>query len=472
VTVPLPFAFPFYGQPRRSIDVSANGRLGFGLPIFDDCEDPTAFVTYPSIAPLFVQFYSPAPDPSWGVFMSQTSDSVTFRWEGGVWGNGVFPPPPLRFAATLFRDGRIQFDYGPGNQNLHVALAGSPICGSGPVFGLSPGRSNLGQPALVTGSLDRGPSIVFTGANPAAAPPEGFVENPAAGAKTGVALRISGAALNRNGGAVSLAWVLVDGVYAGQVPANRPRPDACARFGFTGTTCGAVGFDASVSLATRRLAPGEHKLRVLAMNTAGVTTDLVPEGIPFNYDVQSVPPEGKIEAPADGSTVSGTITLRGYVYSAATRIQAVDIVLDGATIGGIIYGVPRTDICNALPVDNRPINCPGVGFQVNLSTVTAPLTIPDGPHKFRLRARDVNVRLTIDGSTVQVLNYGEERGNECKDISNPPAACPNIGFSGRLDTTRLSNGPHGLGITVVNDRGEAVTIPGAIRQGINVFVKN
>ena len=68
--------------------------------------------------------------------------------------------------------------------------------------------------------------------------------------------------------------------------------------------------------------------------------------------------------------------------------------------------------------------------------------------------RATQVRLTIDGSAVQTLDYGDERSNQCAQIPNAPAACPNIGFNGHFDTASLPNGLHELGITVVNDRGE------------------
>ena len=527
-TITLPFSFPFYGRLYRTADIQTGGRIGFGLRLpIDFCYDDATFRSDPSIAPLFTNMVVTSLfDPANGVFFSrQSEDSVTFRWKGNLLSGTL---EPMNFAATLFQDGRIRFDYGTGNP---VLLASTPAaCGRGPVAGLSAGLGNYADSFPYPATFDKAPSVTFAYPFGEAEAPQGFLDSAVA---SGTNLLLQGAAYDANS-SIARADVLVDGIFSGSLNLGLASPAACARFGLPVPCLDARGLVGVVSLVPRRLSTGAHTVQLRVTNAKGATSTVPAEPMAFQYREQGVAerqvPEGKIESPASGATVSGVTLIRGYAYMPLNRISRVDILLDGgATIGGILYGLPRTDICNPLPATPIKPNCPTIGFQVNLNTVGAPIVISDGEHTLSLRVTDnlgnviampetevrfkvenggvqspagvmatpeqnqtvsgdmliwgyawspfpgrrvVTVALVVDGVTGQALNYGEERGNECRTIENAPAACPNIGYSGTLDTRTLSNGLHSIGVRVINDRGESVVIPTAGRWGVNVFVRN
>jgi hypothetical protein len=81
------------------------------------------------------------------------------------------------------------------------------------------------------------------------------------------------------------------------------------------------------------------------------------------------------------------------------------------------------------------------------------------------------VQLLVDGTVRATLPYGDPRPGECPALSDAPA-CPNIGFAHDLNTKTLLNGPHVLGIRLVDDRGRATVIPQNAAGGMTIIVEN
>jgi hypothetical protein len=79
--------------------------------------------------------------------------------------------------------------------------------------------------------------------------------------------------------------------------------------------------------------------------------------------------------------------------------------------------------------------------------------------------------LLVDGITYMTLGYGDERAAQCAALPGV-AACPNIGFWGDFDTSRLSNGLHSLGVRLRDDKGRTTIIPRLGPNGINITVDN
>jgi len=52
------------------------------------------------------------------------------------------------------------------------------------------------------------------------------------------------------------------------------------------------------------------------------------------------------------------------------------------------------------------------------------------------------------------------------------SSCPNIGFEGTFDTKLLRNGPHRLGVRLVDDTGQSTVIPAITSAGMNITVEN
>ena len=112
----LPFSFPFFENQYDSVYVCSNGFLDFTNTTASYLNSNEAFKHRVMIAPMWddlitngssqqgedIYIHSPSPD------------SVCFRWAGERYETG----DPVNAEVILFKDGRIQFNYGSGNSNL------------------------------------------------------------------------------------------------------------------------------------------------------------------------------------------------------------------------------------------------------------------------------------------------------------------------------------------------------------------
>ena len=188
------------------------------------------------------------------------------------------------------------------------------------------------------------------------------------------------------------------------------------------------------------------------------------------------------------------------------------------------FGMMRASECEALEFESP--NCPLIGFSLTINSVTGSIPLPDGEHRLQVRVLDETGRLTlypetpmtfrvnnganlpptgvlatpvngqrvsgeilvwgyawdpdgtirtaellIDGVVRARLPYGDPRPGECPAIGNP-APCPNIGFWHHLNTRTLLNGPHVLGIRLIDDRGQVVVVPRNAQYGLTIIVEN
>jgi hypothetical protein len=85
--------------------------------------------------------------------------------------------------------------------------------------------------------------------------------------------------------------------------------------------------------------------------------------------------------------------------------------------------------------------------------------------------RITGVQLVVDGATRATMPYGEARPSECGTLPDV-AACPNIGFSMQWNSRTVLNGPHVLGIRLIDNTGRAVIIPQNAVNGLTVIVDN
>jgi hypothetical protein len=78
--------------------------------------------------------------------------------------------------------------------------------------------------------------------------------------------------------------------------------------------------------------------------------------------VQAMPPTVFIDAPTQGSTVSGIVNVSGWAvdnaFAVGTAISIVQVQVDGTVVGTATYGLSRPDVCAVYP--GRP-RCPNVG---------------------------------------------------------------------------------------------------------------
>jgi hypothetical protein len=523
----LPFEFPYFGQIEKSVRVFANGMLFFELPPFTGCTDAASLPRFRGIAPLWMELRTNGvAQPNEDVYVSRTPDSITFRWAGET--DAFLPgvmPEPINFATTLWRDGRIQFHYGPGNKNL---TNGFPLTGCGvstPTVGISPGTETFSQTSIFhlgRGSLENAPSVMFVPPFNHSSIPVGILETPSGGQVVKGILSGRGVSYDTQT-FVTRIDVMIDGKLRSRTTPSFPRPDFCQQQNVPG--CPFVGFNFNLDVEALALAPGEHTIQLRATNANGAFQTF-PE-TPVAFTIEPGPsqlPAGAIEFPTAGAELSDVVTIRGWTHAGELRVIGVDILVDGVTYGRAQYGLPRNDICDGL--NPRPVNCTNVGFQFTLNTATQFPPLSNGTHRIQIRVQDEALRTTVlpetpveitvnnrpntapkgvlvvpvengrlsgsislygyawdtDGRIVAVqllvngeiratLSYGASRPSECAGLPDV-MACPAIGFEGEFDTHGVPNGPAVLGIRLFDERGAATIIPGTARNGMNVFIQN
>ncbi len=523
-TFNLPFSFPFFGETHTRVTVFSTGLIGFGSVAFPLCGDVTDLRGMQGIAPMSVPDLrlTGRAQPNENVYRSQSSpDTFTIRWaaetpspQAGV------PPEPVNFAATLFADGGIQFDYGSGNKNL--GNLGGGFCPSSlPTVGISNGHEIFTQ---VVGthhnrpSLENAPTIIWEPPFNFPSAPEGRLESPAPGDRVQGVITVRGVTFDA-AKSITRVDVFIDGVARAVAGVGLPRRDFCSQQQVRG--CPNVGFQVHLNPAALGLAPGSHTVRLRATNARGAFSDFPDQPVPFQIDPgQSRLPNGRIEFPEDGMEVSGNVALRGYALADDLRVTAVDILVDGITYGRAVQNTERNDIC----AGSASPHCPRPGFTFNLITTSTSPPIANGRHRLAARALDEVGRYTIiaeitivvnntvnqlpvgvlespsqgarvrgtiriagyaydpdgtvrglfllvDGATARTIPYGSARPDICARLPEV-AACPDIGFEVEFDTATLANGIHSIGVRAVDDRGAGVVFPRVIPAGINVVVEN
>ncbi len=149
--VVLPFSFPFYDTTRDRLWVGNNGMLQLtnsSTSANATINSVTALASFPRIAPLWDYLQTNFEDD---VYYEEFADRVVFRWEATT---NALPREPVNVAVTLWANGQIRFDYGPGNLNLT------------PTVGISNGSNNIRNLFLTDAdglsSLTNHPSTLFT----------------------------------------------------------------------------------------------------------------------------------------------------------------------------------------------------------------------------------------------------------------------------------------------------------------------
>jgi hypothetical protein len=114
-TLNLPFAFPLYSSSYSTVFVSSNGLLQFGTnsSVTDSTNTVDELKQFVRIAPLWDDFTTTGASDN--IFVDTSiANQVMIRWDA----TNKFDGSDVQFAATLFANGRVEFDYGPGNKNL------------------------------------------------------------------------------------------------------------------------------------------------------------------------------------------------------------------------------------------------------------------------------------------------------------------------------------------------------------------
>ena len=287
--------------------------------------------------------------------------SVTLSWYAGDWARkydlylGVGSNPELHTADVNLGPSQSSTDY----KSITVT-------------GLLPGTTYSWKVVSKTMAnvAEEGPIYSFTTAglppdNPPAAPPDTtapsvLVYSPAQGATVSGTTRISGSTWDN----VAIAGVqfLLDGVQLGEEDRSAPY---------------------TMLWDTRLAAAGPHTLTAQARDAAGnITTSAAVTVIVSNAGGQpsdTTAPTVAVSAPADGSTVSGKITITANSLD-NIAVASVQFMLDGANLGNADTAAP---------------------YSVSWDTTSA----GNGTHTLTARARDASGNMTTSAAvSVHVFN--------------------------------------------------------------------
>ena len=126
---------------------------------------------------------------------------------------------------------------------------------------------------------------------------------------------------------------------------------------------------------------------------------------PFGRSVDFI---GNLETPAEGSRVSDSVSVCGWVYSPTRPIVQVEAFIDGIPAGALEYGLPRPDV-SAFP-SQAPINC---GYQGNLPI-----------DESFARRQKITVRVTDDHGNVKDYSRTVLIDSQIKSSMMPPLTPP------------------------------------------------
>jgi beta-N-acetylglucosaminidase len=326
-------------------------------------------------------------------------------------------------------------------------------------------------------------------------PPIGYIDAPTNESTINGITNVRGWFLDLSG--VSSVEVLVDGKSMGHAQYGISRPDVLkvipeyqnANAGYT------------FALDTHKLSNGWHTITIRETGKNGVISEL--QSIRVNVkNAVNLELVGFLDEPANGSTVKGMSTVRGWFLD-DDGIARVDVFVDGKIVGQAQYGTSRPDVQRFYPEYN---NSNG-GYELTLDTKN----YTNGAHTISVRATgkngstkqiDRNVSIqnldhlptvgfldspksgsTIDGVStirgwyldgsgvekVEVFVDGKWIGNAQYGLSRPDVAIvipeylnSNAGFQYSLDTKQFTDGPHTLMIKETGKNGKTHSLSASI----------
>jgi len=146
----MPFNFRFFGKEYSSVYVSSNGFLDFTSSTSSYLNSVERIRERIMIAPFWADLIiDTSSDPEEDIYIhTPSSDSICFRWKGELHDTGEI----ANFEAILYKDGRIRFNYGPGNNNIY------------PVIGISGGDTDNYHMSTLNNNknLESAQSVLFT----------------------------------------------------------------------------------------------------------------------------------------------------------------------------------------------------------------------------------------------------------------------------------------------------------------------
>ena len=236
------------------------------------------------------------------------------------------------------------------------------------------------------------------------APLIGAIDSPVDGATVSGYVRVIGFALNGN--QISSIDIYVDGTdesnrvtAPGGIKLTLPRPDVMQAFpSYLGTAAGNPGFEGSFKASL--YSNGSHTVYVRVTDVTGCCYFLAPRTIIID-STRNQPPFGALDYPLDQSApdASGVLPVVGWALD-DSRVDHVDVYVDGLLERQAIPGIPRPDVAASYPADPSAI---ASGFILNVDSTR----MSNGVHQISAKAVDDQGQQGLLGvRTVQVFNDG------------------------------------------------------------------
>lgn len=326
------------------------------------------------------------------------------------------------------------------------------------------------------------------------------IDSPPSGKSVSGLISLSGWAISNNL-AITAVTLTVDGKPLGPATYGARRTDVCTVYP-SRASCPNVGW--SLPFDTRTLADGVHSLIVSASSASGNTT-LATSFTVANWTGGVIAPSSApsiiaVDAPNAAAALKGAASFSGWAIDNNEAITAVTLAVDGVAQGAAQYGTNRPDVCRVYP---GRAGCPYVGWNLaldtrqfsngshtlavtaqttsgNFTTVATPFQVSnpapstitawiDAPGSVPVSGMYLAAGWAIDSSTavtgvnlsIDGVPQGAASSNSRPDVCrvyNNPQGCPNVGWNKNIDTTKLADGPHTLGLLIANSNGQELNL--------------
>ena len=194
-----------------------------------------------------------------------------------------------------------------------------------------------------------------------------------------------------DGNGVAKIEVLVDGSVVGTANKDLSRPDVLAAY--PAYANGSSGY--AYMLNTMQLSNGNHQIVIRETSAKNVQTSLPARTIAVNNPA-TLPAMGDLNEPANGATLSGNVTVRGWFVDGA-QVDKIEILIDGAVVGTAQLGLSRPDVLAVYPQYENG----GSGYLYTLDTTT----LGNGAHQVVIRETSkTGVQTSLGVRTVTIAN--------------------------------------------------------------------
>lgn len=398
----------------------------------------------------------------------------------------------------VFVDGKNmgQARYGSSRPDVQRVLPAYQNANAGYEFALDTQRLTNGTHSISVKGTGKNGKITELQAKTVTvsnSPAVGFVDSPKNDSTVKGVTKVRGWFLDASG--VSSIEVLVDGKSMGKARYGLSRPDVYRVLPAYKNANGGYEY----ALDTNKLSNGWHSITVREIGKNGISTQL--EAIRVNVKNANAL-VGHMDAPANGSVVNGTSTVRGWFLD-GSGISKVDVLVDGKVVGQAKYGKPRADVLRVLPEYNNGNS----GYEYALDTKK----FPNGDHTVSVRATAKNgatkqfdssvsirnlahlpatgfldapksgstiagvttvrgwyvdgsgvekIEVFMDGKLIGNAQYGLNRSDVAKAL--PQYYNSNAGFQYALDTNKFKDGSHTLTIKETGKSGKSNTLTSSV----------